>query len=131
MRAETDNEITDWQRVADWRDSTSAVMAANDVLSLYMGGSARLGTITALTLYLDFTGTVSARTTIGGTQDLSATTLTTPTAGAIRTADLSVSEWADSWGFERINVTDHVLRHVNHPARVDRGHVRPRRHRRY
>ena len=46
MRAETDNEITDWQRVADWRDSTSAVMAANDVLSLYMGGSARLGTIT-------------------------------------------------------------------------------------
>ena len=104
MRAETDNEITNWQRVADWRDATSAVMAANDLLSLYMGGSARLGTLTGLTLYLDFTGTVSARTTIDGTQDLSATTLTTPTNGAIRTADLSVSEWADSWGFERINV---------------------------
>ena len=104
MRAQTDNEVTAWPRVADWRDNTSVSMAASDLLSVYMGGSARLGTITGLTLYIDFTGTVSASTTIGGTEDLAATTLTTPTAGEIRSADLSVDEWADSWGFERINV---------------------------
>ena len=97
MRAETDNEVTDWQRVADWRDNTSVTMAADDLLSVFMGGSARLGTITGLTLYIDFTGTVSASTTIGGTEDLAATTLTTPTAGAIRSTTLDVSEWADSW----------------------------------
>ena len=131
MRAETDNEVADWQRVADWRDDTSVSMAANDLLSLFMGGSARLGTITGLTLYLDFTGTVSTRTTIGGFEDIAATTLTTPTAGAIRTAALSVSEWADSWGFERINVRitssgTSTIRRVWIEAEFD-----SRRHRRY
>ena len=36
MRAQGDNEINTWQRVADWRSTTSVSMTSDDLLSLFM-----------------------------------------------------------------------------------------------
>lgn len=103
MRAAQDNEVANWVRVADWRDDTFVTMGQNDLLSLFMGGSTRLGTLTGLRLWLDLTGVVTASTQ-GATQNLVSTSLQTPQGGGLRSADLSITGWEDAWGFEQINV---------------------------
>ena len=95
VRAATSNDIAGWQAVADGNKSAGVAVTAGQDLDLYMGGSPKLGELTALSIVVTATGsyTITVKddtTTLTGPSSVSGNQTVTLTAANFTAWDLSL-----------------------------------------
>tara|TARA_Y100001963_G_C6782775_1_gene450912 strand:+ start:291 stop:2945 length:2655 start_codon:yes stop_codon:yes gene_type:complete len=94
-RPKTSNDITGWKAVADGDTSAGVAVGAGQDLDLYLGGSPKLGELTALSVVITATGSYTLTvkddtTTLSGPTSVSGSQTVTLTAANYAAWDLSL-----------------------------------------
>ena len=100
----TTNDVSDWYLTADGKysggDATSATIALNSDLDVYIGGCPKIGTVTAVVAkILSGSGSFNYDVLLGAVSLASATGVS-----GDQTVTLAASNWDTDWDFERVSV---------------------------
>ncbi|MAH47769.1 hypothetical protein CMI37_18250 [Candidatus Pacearchaeota archaeon] len=100
----TTNDVSDWYLTADGKysggDATSATIALNSDLDVYIGGCPKVGTVTAVVAkILSGSGSFNYDVLLGAVSLASATGVS-----GDQTVTLAASNWDTDWDFERVSV---------------------------